>query len=194
MHNGPGPITELLHRSRAGDADALNDLLPLVYEELRNQAARSFKHERRALTLQPTALVHEAYVRLLGHQRIQWNDRQHFFAVAARLMRQILVDHARARHAQKRGGHAAGAQVTLGDAEAASPTDAESELIDLIALDALLDRLEARNARQSKVVELRVFTGLTVEEIAETLELSPRTIKTDWQMARAWLMRELAPS
>lgn len=195
MSSAPGPITELLHRSRAGDHDALNQLLPLVYQELRDQAARSFKRERRAITLQPTALVHEAYVRLLGNRRIQWHDRQHFFAVAARLMRQILVDHARARHAQKRGGpDHRGTQITLGDAEQGSTVDQEAQMVDLLTLDALLDRLTARNERQSRVVELRVFTGLTVEEIAEALELSPRTIKTDWQMARAWLIRELATS
>ena len=193
MHSAPGPITELLHRSRAGDHDALNQLLPLVYQELRDQAARSFKRERRAITLQPTALVHEAYVRLLSHQRIQWNDRQHFFAVAARLMRQILVDHARARHAQKRGGlDRRATQITLGDVDAASQVDEEAQMVDLLTLDALLDRLAARNDRQGKVVELRVFTGLTVEEVAEALDLSPRTIKTDWQLARAWLIRELA--
>ena len=190
----PGPITQLLHRSREGDHDALNQLLPLVYQELRDQAARSFRRERRAITLQPTALVHEAYVRLLGHRQIQWNDRQHFFAVAATLMRQILVDHARARHAKKRGGHDHATAITLGDAEPGTHIDQEAHMVDLRALDALLDRLAARNARQSQVVELRVFTGRTVEEIAETLSLSPRTIKTDWQMARAWLIRELEPS
>lgn len=189
----PGPITELLQRARSGDGDALNELLPLVYQELRHQAARSFKHERRAVTLQPTALVHEAYVRLLGHRRIQWNDRQHFFAVAARLMRQILVDHARARHAQKRGGQdGRRTEITLGSAEPGSPLDQETRMVDVLTLDALLDRLATRSARQGKVVELRVFTGLTVEEIADTLDLSPRTIKTDWQLARAWLIREMS--
>jgi len=184
-----GAITVLLQRSRAGDHDALNELLPIVYEDLRVQAARLFKDEQRAVTLQPTALVSEAYLRLVGHRRIQWNDRNHFFAVASRLMRQILVDYARARNADKRGGHHT--QVTLGSADVESRGDEEARMIDILNLDGLLDRLAARSSRQAQVVELRVFAGLTVEETAETLELSPRTIKTDWQLARAWLAREL---
>lgn len=143
------------------------------------------------MTLQPTALVHEAFLRLAKHQRIQWNDRGHFFAVAARLMRQVLVDYARARTADKRGG--AHTEVTLDDVESVADTtaDVETRVIDVLTLDQLLDRLASRSARQAQVVELRVFTGLTVEETATELDLSPRTIKTDWQLARAWLVREL---
>ncbi len=189
MTRAAGPITELLHRSRTGDPDALNELLPLVYQELRERAARSFRGERHAVTLQPTALVHETYLRLIGHRRIQWHDRAHFFAVAARLMRQILVDYARARHAKKRGG--LDTRLTLGEVDAELRNDPEARLIELLALNELVDQLAARSTRQARVVELRVFAGLSVEEIAETLDLSPRTIKTDWRMARAWLMREL---
>jgi RNA polymerase sigma factor (TIGR02999 family) len=184
-----GNITVLLQRSRAGDHDALNELLPLVYDDLRSHAGRLFNGERRAITLQPTALVSEAYLRLLGHRKIQWNDRNHFFAVAARLMRQILVDYARARNADKRGGPHT--HVTLGSADEEPAGDEEARVVEILNLDGLLDRLAARNARQAQVVELRVFAGLSVDETAETLNLSPRTIKTDWQLARAWLAREL---
>jgi RNA polymerase sigma factor (TIGR02999 family) len=184
-----GAITVLLQRSRAGDRDALNELLPLVYEHLRVQAARLFRNEKRAITLQPTALVSEAYVRLVGHRRIQWNDRNHFFAVASRLMRQILVDYARVRNADKRGGPHT--HVTLGNVDDDLRGDQEARIVDILNLDGLLDRLAARNARQAQVVELRIFAGLSVEEAAETLDVSPRTIKTDWQLARAWLAREL---
>lgn len=185
-----GAITVLLQRSREGDHGALNELLPIVYEDLRAQAARLFHNEQRAVTLQPTALVSEAYLRLVGHRRIQWNDRNHFFAVASRLMRQILVDYARARNADKRGGHHT--QVTLNSVDEDTRGDEEARMVDILNLDTLLDRLAVRSARQAQVVELRVFAGLTVEEAAETLELSPRTIKTDWQLARAWLSRELS--
>jgi len=185
-----GAITVLLQRSRAGDHDALNELLPLVYDDLRVQAARLFKNEGRVITLQPTALVSEAYMRLVGSRRIQWNDRNHFFAVASRLMRQILVDYARARNADKRGGlHT---PVTLSHADSDVRDDEEARMVDILNLDDLLDRLAARNARQAQVVELRIFAGLSVEEAAETLDVSPRTVKTDWQLARAWLARELA--
>jgi RNA polymerase sigma factor (TIGR02999 family) len=185
-----GAITVLLQRSRGGDHDALNELLPIVYDDLRAHAGRLFKDEHRAVTLQPTALVNEAYLRLLGHSRNQWNDRNHFFAVASRLMRQILVDYARARHADKRGGPHT--QMTLGSVDDDRHGDEEARIVAVLNLDGLLDRLAARNARQAQVVELRVFGGLSVEETAEALEMSPRTIKTDWQLARAWLSRELA--
>jgi RNA polymerase sigma-70 factor (ECF subfamily) len=184
-----GAITALLNRSSAGDRGALNELLPLVYQELRDRAARAFKGERKGVTLQPTALVHEAYVRLIGSRRIQWRDRSHFFSVAALLMRRILVDHARARHARKRGGMEVRVSLTTVDLGTAS--DEEERLIQLIALDELLTRLAARHARQARVVEMRVFTGLSVDEVAQALGFSARTIKTDWQMARAWLIREL---
>lgn len=185
-----GAITVLLQRSRGGDSTALNELLPLVYEDLRSHAGQLFKGEQRAITLQPTALVSEAYLRLLGNNRIQWNDRNHFFAVASRLMRQILVDYARARNAEKRGG--GDTHITLGGADVESAGDEEARMVDILNLDTLLDRLTARNPRQAQVVELRIFAGLSVEETAEALEMSPRTIKTDWQLARAWLARELS--
>jgi RNA polymerase sigma factor (TIGR02999 family) len=184
-----GAITVLLQRSRAGDHDALNELLPLVYDDLRKHAVRLFSGERRAITLQPTALVSEAYLRLLGNRQIQWNDRNHFFAVASRLMRQILVDYARARNADNRGG--SHTHVTLGNANDEAVGDEEARIVEILNLDALLERLAARNARQAQVVELRIFAGLSVDEAAETLNMSPRTIKTDWQLARAWLAREL---
>ena len=169
-----GAITVLLQRSRAGDHDALNELLPIVYDDLRAQAARLFRNEQRAVTLQPTALVSEAYLRLLGNRRIQWNDRNHFFAVASRLMRQILVDYARARNADKRGGDHT--QVTLGSLDDNARGDEEARMIDILNLDGLLDRLATRNSRQAQVVELRIFAGLTVEETAETGRGSPRLL------------------
>jgi RNA polymerase sigma-70 factor (ECF subfamily) len=182
-------ITALLTRTRGGDADAMNQLLPLVYQELHDVAARAFKRERRAITLQPTALVHEAYLQLIKNQGIRWRDRGHFYAVAALLMRRILVDHARARHAKKRGG--LNTRIALAGIDAGTAMSEESQAFELVALDQLLTRLAARNARQATVVELRVFAGLTVDETAEALGLSPRTIKGDWQLARAWLIREL---
>jgi len=184
-----GSITVLLQRSREGDAGALNELLPLVHDGLRHQAARLFRHERRAIALQPTALVSETYLRLFDQRRIQWHDRNHFFAVAARIMRQILVDYARARHADKRGG--ADTHVTLSHVDDHAHADEEARMIDILNLDVLLDRLARRNPRQAQVVEMRVFSGLTVDETADALSLSARTVKTDWQLARAWLAREL---
>lgn len=181
----PGEVTRLLHEMRGGNQDALNELLPLVYRELRHQAARYLRGEGRGHTLQPTALVHEAYLRLIENPNIQWQNRAHFCAVAARLMRRILVDHARTRGAQKRGG--AATRVTLDDP--ASP--AEPRFVDLLILDESLSRLADRDARQAQIVELRVFGGLSVDEAAGVLDVSPRTVKSDWQMARAWLTREL---
>lgn len=182
-----GQVTTLLHRARNGDRGALDAVIPLVYRELRLQAAGLLRRERRDITIQPTALVHEVYARLVGHQRIQWQDRAHFFAVAARLMRQILVDFARARRAGKRGADAA--HVTL--SHAVDEPDAQQSAVDVLALDEALTRLEAIDPRQAQVVELRWLTGLSVEETAEALGVSPRTVKSEWQMARAWLTREL---
>jgi RNA polymerase sigma-70 factor, ECF subfamily len=181
-----GEVTQLLGAIRAGDNGALSRLLSIVYPELRRLAAREFRRERRDHTLQPTALVHEVYLRLLRNQRIQWIDRAHFFAVSARLMRRILVDHARGRAAQKRGG--AQPALTL-DGAGASP---ERDIVDLIALDAAMGRLAERDGRQARVVELRVFGGLNIEETAEVLIVSASTVKNDWRMARAWLSRELS--
>jgi RNA polymerase sigma factor (TIGR02999 family) len=189
QHSPPpsGDVTRLLHRARTGDRAALDEVIPLVYRELRQQAARLLRGERRQLTIQATVLVHETYERLLGCQRIQWQDRMHFFAVSARLMRQILVDFARARRADKRGADAT--HVTLGQASGELATDAA--IVDVLMLDEALTRLEAIEPRQAHVVEMRWLAGLSVQETAEALGVSERTIKSEWQMARAWLSREL---
>lgn len=181
-----GDVTKILGRIQSGEPNALNELIPLVYGELRRLAARSLRRERDAHTLQPTALVHEAYVRLVGNQRLRWQDRAHFYAVAGRLMRRILIDYARARHAQKRGG---GTQLTL-----SSAVLEDRPVLDALVLDDALDRLATVDERQASIVELRVFAGMTVEETAEAVGVSPRTVKSDWQMARAWLSRELRRS
>lgn len=183
----PGHVTQLLHQARSGDPDALERLVPLVYGELRRQAAGQLHQEAGPRPLQPTELVHEAYLQLTDNRRIQWQDRAHFFAVSATLMRRILVDHARARQAQKRGGDVT--HLTLGHAE--DETDQRADLVEVLMLDETLHRLSVLDPRQVQVVELRVFAGLSVEEIATALGVSPRTIKSDWQMARAWLSREL---
>jgi RNA polymerase sigma factor (TIGR02999 family) len=182
-----GEVTKILRRIQFGEQDALDELIPLVYGELRRRAARCLRHERGSHTLQPTALVHEAYLQLVGNQRIRWQDRAHFFAVAGRLMRRILVDHARARLARKRGGGRT--RITL----SAALSD-DRPLLDLLVLDDALERLATLDARQASIVELRVLAGMTVEETAEAIGVSPRTVKSDWQMARAWLSRELRRS
>jgi RNA polymerase sigma factor (TIGR02999 family) len=155
-----------------------------VYAELRRLARGQLRGERRGHTLAPTALVHEACLRLLGERRIDWQDRAHFLAVTANLMRRILVSYARRHRAAKRGG---GAAVTLHDDDAR----AEGRDVDLIALSDSLAKLEALDARQARVVELRYFAGMTIEETAEVLAVSPATVKIDWSLARAWLLREL---
>ncbi len=177
-------VTQLLTQWSGGDQAALERLLPLVYDELRRQARRYLGGERPDHTLQPTALVHEAYVRLIGQRNVKWQNRAQFFGVAAQLMRRILVDHARARAAAKRGGGASG--LALPEPEAASQPDVE-----VIALDAALNGLSALDPVQGRVVELHFFGGLTVEETAEVLHLSPATIKREWSMAKAWLHRAL---
>lgn len=179
-------LSRLIAASAAGSEAAAAALVPLVYEELRRVAAAALRRERADHTLQPTALVHEAFLRLAGVPASQWRDRGHFVAIAARVMRQILVDHARGRHALKRGS--ADVRVPLDglDVPAAS-TD-----VDLVALDDALQRLAELDERQARIVELRFFGGLTVEETAALIGASERTVKRDWQMARAWLKRELA--
>lgn len=159
--------------------------MPLVYDELRRLAQHYLRRERADHTLQSTALVHEAYVRLIGQDTPPWQSRAHFFGIAARLMRQILVEHARSHHAAKRGGHAF--KLTLEDASAvAQPAD-----VDLVALDDALKKLSTQDARQSRIVELRFFAGLTIEDAAEVLEISPATVTREWTIARAWLFREI---
>ena len=182
-----GPeITELLVAWERGDDEALRRLAPVVYDELRAMAAARMQGERRDHTLQPTALVHEAFLRLSEQRRRQWKERRQFFAVASRLMRQVLVDHARARRAAKRGGDSTHVEVTSFDALPAPP-----EVFDVLPLDEALTRLAALQPRLAKVVELRFFGGLEVEETAALLACSPRTVKRDWVLARAWLVREL---
>ena len=162
--------------------------MPLVYDELRRLAQHYLRRERADHTLQSTALVHEAYVRLVGQNSPAWQSRAHFFGIAARLMRQILVEHARAHQAVKRGGDSF--KLTLEDAAAlAQPAN-----VDVVALDDALKKLSALDARQSRIVELRFFAGLTIEDAAEVMELSPATITREWTIARAWLHREIARS
>ena len=177
--------TRLLLAWRAGDAAALDQLIPLVHGELRRLARRYMGHERRGHTLQPTALVNEVYLRLLDLRQMRWQDRAHFFAMAARLMRRILVDSARSWGYQKRGG--AAAQVTFDEAVLVSHAHND----DLVALDEALTGLSAASPRRAQVVELRYFGGLSIEETAEALDVSIDTVKRDWRLARAWLLREL---
>ncbi len=177
-------ITELLLAWNTGDAAAAERLMTILYTELRRLAARYLKRERRDHTLQPTALVHEAYLQLIESPSLNWQNRAHFFGVAARLMRHILVDHARRHQAAKRGG---GYKVSLSEnLTLVEPTD-----FDLLALNDALERLAALDEQQSRVVELRYFGGLSIEETAEVLAISPATVKRSWASARAWLHYQL---
>lgn len=176
-------VTRLLHSLTAGDPRALNELLPVVYDELRRLARRYLHRERLGHTLQSTALVHEAYLRLID-QNVNWRNRAHFFGIAAQLMRRILVDHARARSAAKRGD---GLKVTFDDQVAVTP----ARDLDVLALDQALEELSALDEQQGKIVELRFFAGLSIEEAAEVLSISTSTVKRDWAMAKAWLSRAL---
>lgn len=183
--SGSQQITHLLLAWGQGDQAALETLMPLVYGELRKVAARHLRGQREGHTLQTTALVNEAYLRLIDASQVQWQNRAHFFAVAAHFMRRILVDFARSRNYQKRGG---GAQaVELDEAMIVAPERGA----DLLALDEALTRLQALNERQAQVVELRYFGGLSEEESAEALKVSVRTVRRDWNFARVWLHREL---
>jgi RNA polymerase sigma factor (TIGR02999 family) len=183
----PREVTALLKDWSGGDRQALERLMPLVYGELRKLAASYLRAERPDHTLQPTALVHEAYLRLVDQRSVSWANRAHFFGIAAQLMRRILVDHARKRHAAKR---AALYRVTA--TPAASPSgDRDPELL---SLDAALSELAKLDERQARIVELRFFAGLTVEETAEVTGVSPATVKREWRTARAWLRREMGPS
>jgi len=176
-------VTQLLVQWANGDKEALDDLTPLVYKELRRLAASHLRRERKSHTLQPTALVHEAYLRLVDQQNPDWQSRSHFFGVAARLMRQILVDHARRRQAGKR----AVIEVSLDEAVSFDKQRAGN----LLALDASLDLLEKMDPRKCRAVELRYFGGLSMDEIAATLELSAVTVRRDLRMAEAWLHRDM---
>ena len=180
-------MTQLLELAGQGDSKASEELLPLVYEELRRLARSQMKKEKEGgagQTLQATALVHEAYMRLVGDGEVKWQNRAHFFGAAARAMRRILVDRARHRGRQKRGGDRD--RVVLSDQGLAAPAGT-----DLVELDAALAKLEAEDARKSEVVMLRYFAGLSIEETAAALALSPATVKNEWTFARAWLKREL---
>lgn len=178
--------TQLLIEWSRGDSDAAGRLIPLVYDELRQLARSYLQRERSDHTLQATGLVHEAYLRLVDQTVTTWQNRAHFLAVAAQVTRRILVDHARRHRAEKRGG--GGEKLAYDDEEV---TAAAARSFNLIALDDALQDLARFDARQSRVVELRFFGGLTTEEIGEALEISPRTVKREWRMARAWLRREV---
>lgn len=175
-------------RWRDGDREALDTLMPLVYAELRRLAQHYLRQERSDHTLQSTALVHEAYLRLAGQNPPQWQNRAHFFGIAAHVMRQILVEYARAHNTEKRGGGAC--KLTL---DAALDIQQKTD-VDVIALDDALDRLCELDPQQSRIVELRFFAGLTIEDTAEVIGISPATVKRDWTSARAWLHREIARS
>lgn len=181
----PGNITRLLLAARSGDQDAFDALLPLVYEELRGLARNRMRGERTDHTLSPTALVHEAYLKLLGYEDAAWENRAHFFAVAARAMRQILVDHARRKTRQKRGGDRV--RVTLEQHMRTS----DPEPRDIVDLERALSRLERENERRAQVVVCRFFAGMRVDETAEALGISEATVKRDWAAARVRLNREL---
>ena len=185
MKDNPGEVTFLLAELRQGNKEVENYLIPLVYDELRRIAARHLRREGGHNSLQPTALVHEAYLRLIKLDRIDWQSRSHFFAVSANLMRRILVDHARAYRAQKRG--AGWETVTLEPSILAIKGSSP----DVLAIDQALDRLAQLDQRQSKIVELRFFAGMTEEETGHVLGISVRTVKRDWQVAKAWLYHEL---
>ena len=179
-------ITELLVRWTNGESNARDELVPLVYGELRRLAQHCLMQQRPDHTLESAALVHEAYLRLVGHSSVRWDDRVHFFAVAAQLMRRILVDHARRKAATKRGG----TRVTVTLIEDLAP--AKEKGLDVIALDDALQELSRMNQQHGRVIELRFFAGLSIEETAQVLGISPATVKRDWAVARAWLYRELA--
>lgn len=184
--DSPSDLTHTLSAAASGDEAAAAKLMPLVYDELRALASKALQRERRDHTLQPTAVVNEAFLRLIDQSHAEYHSRTHFFAIGAQMIRRVLVDHARMHHAAKRGGHEK--RLTLHE----SIDGGMSQEIDLLALDEALDKLATLDPRQSKVVEMRFFGGLSVEQTADMLEVSPRTVEQDWKMARAWLKRELS--
>jgi len=184
--DSPGDVTLLLNELRLGNKDALGRLIPLVYRELRLLAAGYLQAERVGHTLEPTALVHELYLRLVEQDRADWKDRAHFLAVAAKLMRHILVDYARARGTAKRDGMATRIEIAGFELSGEEPRTEE-----ILAVDEALDRLAELDPQQTRVVELRYLAGLTIEETAEALGISARTVKREWAMASAWLRNEL---
>ncbi len=179
-------ITGMLREWSDGKQEVLDSLLPLVYDELHAQAARYLRRERRDHTLQTTALIHEAYLKLIDQREVNWQNRAHFFGIAAQAMRRILVDYAKARHREKRGGE--GENLPLEEATLAVSGE---KSVDLEALDEALTRLAELDKRQARIVELRYFSGLSIEETAEVLRISPATVKTDWKSAKAWLYQEI---
>jgi RNA polymerase sigma factor (TIGR02999 family) len=181
----PQDVTQLLRAWGQGDSQALRQLTPLVYEELYRRAHWHMARENAGHTLQATALVNEIYVRMVDLRGVSWRDRAHFFAISSRLIRQVLIDAARSRHAQKRGGHSPHVEVDEALLVSAEPR------ADIIALDDALSVLATIDPRKSQVVELRFFGGLDIEETAEVLRVSPETVKRDWKLAKAWLRREL---
>ena len=180
-------ISRLLQAWRGGNRKALDDLLPLVYDELHRQARRFLRRERHNHTLQPTALIHETYLKLVEQSRVSWQNREHFFAISANVMRRILVNYANARRRKKRGGSA-----EILDLDESMLVISENAEVDLLGLDEALTRLGRMDKQQEQIVELRYFSGLTIEETAEVLGVSPATIKRDWKMTKAWLHRELS--
>jgi RNA polymerase sigma factor (TIGR02999 family) len=182
----PEAVTQLLIDWNNGDKAALDQLMPLVYAELHRLAASYLSHERSDHTLQPTALVNEAYLRLIKQNSVAWENRAQFFGIAAQMMRRILVNHARDRHADKRGGHAL--RVSLDDAISFF----EERDVNLVALDDALNGLAELDPQQSSIVELRFFGGLTIEDVATRLNISPATVKRDWSTAKLWLLREIS--
>jgi RNA polymerase sigma-70 factor, ECF subfamily len=186
----PAPeITGLLRAWENGDREALDRLMPIVYDELRRAARNYMRRERVSHTLEATALVNEVYLRLVDITSVQWQDRAHFFAIAASMMRRILLDAARARAAGKRGGGEL--RITLKDDVPASESQVSNQAADLIAIDDALQALSKLDARKAQVVELRFFGGLSVEEMAAVLRISPQSVKRDWKLARAFLLKEL---
>lgn len=186
MESSPEEVTLLLLNLQEGDQEAASKLMPLVYDELRRLASAYMRRERAEHTLQPTALVHEAFLKLVRQPSINWQSRSHFIGVAAHSMRRILIDHARGHLREKRGGDQE--PVPLNEALVFSP----GQSAELVRLDEALERLAKLDARQGKIVELRFFGGLSVEETAEYLAISPKTVKRDWSLAKAWLLSELS--
>lgn len=180
------PITALLQKWRHGEQEAFDEVIQYVYNDLRRRARAYIRAEREGQSLQPTGLVHEAFIKLVDKRAIDWQDRNHFFAIAAQAMRRILVDRVRAKRRDKRGGGQD--DVPLDEAQTIS---ADREHIDLVTLDEALTALAAFDARQAQIVELKYFGGMTLEETAELLDISPATVKRDWQIARAWLRQQL---
>jgi RNA polymerase sigma factor (TIGR02999 family) len=180
-------ITQLLKKWSEGNQEVLDKLMPLVYDELRRQASRYLRRERANHTLQTTALIHEAYLKLIDQNQVEWQNRTHFFAIAAQAMRRILVDYARERNRDKRGG----AAENLPLEEAAFVVAAQEKTVDLVALDEALTRLAKFDERQARVVELRYFSGLSIDETAEILGVSNVTVRRDWNMAKAWLHQQI---